>query len=129
MNKNHRRVFRILQPDKKPQRNFRILQPKNKRGDLPVTILVIGVVLICGLALFSFLASGIKTGQSLLGVSQIEEMNSKIDEYYFYKKMEISDQEIEKILEIENGAMFIEKTPSNIFKKEKFLFSVKYNIP
>jgi len=101
----------------------------NKKADLPVTILVIGVVLICGLALFSFLASGFKTGQSLLGISQIEEINEKIDEYHFYKNMGLSEEKIIEALEIEDGEISIEKTSPNIFKKERFLFSVKYDFP
>ncbi len=39
----------------------------NKRGDIPVTILVLGVLMICGLALLSFYNANLKTRDSLLG--------------------------------------------------------------
>lgn len=102
---------------------------KNKRGDLPVTLLVIGVILICSLALFSFFYSSFYVGQSLVGVSQIEELNSKIDQYYFYKEMGVAEEQINLALEIEDGKIFIEENPENFVGKEKFLFSVRYRLP
>lgn len=109
---------------------------KNKRGDIPVTILVIGVVAVCILAILSFLSSSFNFSHSFAGISEIEEMNSKIDEYYFYKNIGLSDEEIQEILEIKEGAIYIRENSTKIYpeslfdwKKEKFLFSVKYLIP
>jgi len=109
---------------------------KNKKGDIPVTILVIGVVAICILAILSFLSSSFNFSHSFAGISEIEEMNSKIDEYYFYKNAGLSDEEIHEILDIEEGALYIRENSTKFspgfnlnWKKEKFLFSVKYELP
>ncbi len=108
---------------------------RNKRGDIPVTILVIGVVAVCILAILSFLSSSFNFSHSFAGISEIEEMNSKIDEYHFYKNAGLSDEEIQEILDIEEGALYIEKNATKIYpeslfdwKKEKFLFSVEYRL-
>jgi len=103
---------------------------KNKRGDLPVVLLVIGVVLICSLALFSFFYSSFYTGQSLVGVSQMEEINSKIDQYNFYKEMGVDENKIRSALEIEDGKISVKKNSRSWYVgKEKFLFSVEYSLP
>jgi len=58
---------------------------KNKRGDIPVTILVIGVVVVCVLALMSFLSSTAKVRSSFVGIGALEEMNIQREKNYFYK--------------------------------------------
>jgi len=46
----------------------------NRRGDVPVTILVIGVVAICGLAIFSFIDSANDIQKSFVGPGLIEDI-------------------------------------------------------
>jgi hypothetical protein len=58
--------------------------PKNNRGDIPMTILVIGTILVCGIALFSFAISTINMKNSFLGIGLIEQLNSQIEENLFY---------------------------------------------
>ena len=68
----------------------------NRRGDIPITILVIGILLVCALALFSFLSSTTKVRNSFVGLGLIEQMNSQIEENSFYGRplgTEISDSE------------------------------------
>ena len=60
---------------------------KNRRGDVPITILVIGVVMVCALALISFFSSSFKLEQSFTGVSVIDDFKVKIDEYNFYNTL------------------------------------------
>ena len=113
--KNYRRALPIL--------------PKNKRGDLPVTILVIGVILVSALALFSFLTSSFSSGQSFEGISEMEELNAKIDSYYFYKNSGVSEDRINEALGItEEGKISLEAEPHTSFfgGKQKFSFSVEY---
>lgn len=55
----------------------------NKKGDIPVTILVIGVFVICSLALLSFFNSAIKARDFFIGIDLMEKMNSQIEEAKF----------------------------------------------
>lgn len=74
----------------------------NKRGDVPVMILVVGVFVICTAALlsFSFFDSGSK--KDLESVTVVELANSKMDNYYFYKEFSsFSDEEIADILDLD----------------------------
>lgn len=106
---------------------------RNKRGDLPITILVIGVILVSALAIFSFLTSSLSSGQSFEGISKMEELNAKIDTYYFYRNSGVSEDTINKALSIVGGKISIEdEDPSgwNFFgDEEKFSFSVEYTFP
>ena len=113
-NKNHQRVFRIP-------------QPKNKRADIPVTILVMGVIAVCALALFSFLSSSFSTGQSFAGVSLMEELNAKIDAHYFYRNIGVATDKIDRVLGIEDNEIYLEDNRTSIlpWKKDEFLFSVR----
>ncbi len=57
---------------------------KNKKADVPITILVIMIVAICILAIFSFIGSRNRVQSSPLGVELIEEINSDVEKFYFY---------------------------------------------
>ena len=106
-----------------------------KKGDIPITVLVIGVMAISALALLSFLSAGFNIGQSLVGVALMEEMNVKINEYAFYNNLGISEEKIKKELGIvEEGNrkyFYLEKNSPKFFpwREEEFLFSVQYFIP
>jgi len=56
------------------------LTPKNKKGDIPTTLLVIGVIALCGLAIFMFLNSLNKSRDSFDHIEEIEKANMKIEE-------------------------------------------------
>ncbi len=87
----------------------------NKRGDIPITILVIGVMLVCALALFSFFSSIIKIRNNFVGIGLVEQMNSQVEE---------------KVFNNENTAgLYLEKNMSKgilFWKKDVLLFSVEY---
>lgn len=90
----------------------------NKRGDLPVTILVIGVLVICTLALISFFHSSSKVGKLFQGIDLIEEANAKIEAgnlntFYIEEKSKKFSPGLD-----EGG---------NFWVKEKLIFSVEYN--
>lgn len=59
----------------------------NNKGDIPITILVIGIVAVCGLAIFSFYISGDRFKGSFGSVQVIEKANSFFDEMQFYKNI------------------------------------------
>jgi hypothetical protein len=54
----------------------------NKRGDIPITILVVGVILICTIALVSFISSSISVRKTFTGISVVEQLDSQIEENY-----------------------------------------------
>lgn len=60
------------------------INKKNKRGDIPITILTIGVVLVCAIALFSFFSSTVRMRSSFIGIGMVERLNSQIEENSFY---------------------------------------------
>ncbi|MAH03664.1 hypothetical protein CMI39_02660 [Candidatus Pacearchaeota archaeon] len=82
---------------------------KNKRGDIPVTILVIGVFAICSMAIFSFVYSKGKVQEDFVGIGLIENINSIEEEIRFYESLEKTPEEIKEILkEVEfDGTYYI----------------------
>lgn len=121
---------------------------KNKRGDVPIAILVLGTFALCALALISFYASEIFIENVFFGPNLVEQMNSNINEYNFYKSENLNAQEIQEILLLEedfyisenpeSGKYFeINKTETDFkfgglsfnkedWSEEKLLISVKY---
>ena len=87
----------------------------DKRGDLPVTILIIGVFVVCTLALFSFIYSSYLINKSFVGVEVIENANIQIETHnlqHFY---------------VEKNATKISPGWNLNWIKEKTIFSVEYN--
>lgn len=87
---------------------------KNKKGDIPVTILVIGVFVVCTLAIFSFIHASLVINKSFVGVGLMEKANIDIEKgslesYYVDKTV--------KVLRPKLGSGWIE---------EKTIFSVSY---
>ena len=100
---------------------------KNKKGDIPITILVIGVFAVCTLALLSFYSSIGFTKHSFVGTELIEQLNSEIEQQSFSGSLD--DLERKYI----NGEWFFyqeEKAKEHFYsiKKEKLLFSIKYPV-
>lgn len=89
----------------------------NKKGDLPVTILVIGVLAVCAFAIFSFIYSSSQISKSFVGLEVIEEANSEIETYslqYYYN--------------YENKTKFSPSLDEGFsLLKEVTIFSVEYN--
>ncbi len=92
-------------------RNFKV----NKRGDIPVTVLIIGVFGVCILAILSFVASSYRINKSFVGVEIMEQANIQIEsnnlDHLFLSK---------KVTKVSPEWGF------NWFK-EKVIFSVEYN--
>ena len=115
----------------------------NKRADIPVTILVIGVVGICILAILSFVGSNKDNESNFLGIGLIETMLSIEEELKLYSNEELNIKgiyediefiELKNIKIITDGKKVLEGTYSvternfpNIFTtKEKVLVWVEY---
>ena len=116
----------------------------NKRADIPVTILVIGVVGICILAILSFVGSNKDNEANFLGIGLIETMLSIEEELKLYSNEELSIKgiyediefiELKNIKIITDGKKVLKGTYSvternfpNIFTtKEKVLVWVEYS--
>lgn len=62
---------------------------KNKRGDIPVTLLVIGVVGICALAIISFYLSDKNVRSGFEALELIEEIGLEAEKIMLYEKLEV----------------------------------------
>jgi hypothetical protein len=87
----------------------------NKRGDIPVTILVLLVFAICGLAIYTFIASTSHVRNYFVGIGLTEKLNSQIEG---------------KVFNNQNPAgLYLEDKESQGFlfwKKDVILFSAEY---
>ncbi len=72
---------------------------QNKRADVPVMVLVIGVIALCILAILSFISVGSK--EDYLGVELIEEIHSDVEKFYFYKNTNFPDGEAAQKIDAE----------------------------
>lgn len=91
------------------------LIPKNKKGDIPTTLLVIGVIALCGLAIFIFVNSLNTTKGSFSHIEEIEKANMKIEE----------DSLEEYNKEINDSSINFQK----FRKEEDVVFSIDYSSP
>ena len=87
----------------------------NKHGDLPITLLVIGVFAVCTLALLSFMYSSYNLNKSLAGVNIVEKANGQIE-----------SQNLEHLYLDKKVDKFSPEWGFDWFKK-KIIFSVEYN--
>lgn len=116
-----------------------LIKKINKRGDIPIVVLVLGVFFICMMVLGSFYFFQNRMSRTFIGTGMIEKAVVIEDKYYFYKNTgKFSEKEIEDILGIQtdeqgNKYVFIEKKSNQgilgIFQKEKVVASVKYYLP
>lgn len=58
---------------------------KNNKGNIPITILIIGTFAVCVSALISFSYVDNNVRSSFSGLAQMEKLNSQIEQNYFYK--------------------------------------------
>jgi len=96
----------------------------NKKADIPVTILVIGVFAICSLAILSFYISTDSIKSSFNSLDYFETINSQIDAYYLYQNLGVPEIEINNLLGIKEGKYLELKK----MKRGKELFSIRYEL-
>jgi hypothetical protein len=94
---------------------------KNKRGEIPTVILVIGIFAVCTLALITFYLSQIYTKGLFVGLDTMQEMNVKIENASF-NGLSANNFYLEKKNSEREKWYSLEET-------EKVVFSVKYNSP
>lgn len=103
-------------------RIFRRYRKMNKLASISIVILVLGVFVVCALALASFYSSNFKVKNSFAGIELIEQMNSQIEENSFnglYSGCAHVEKEVKR-LSPEFGFDWI---------KEKIVFSADYCPP
>ena len=96
---------------------------KNKKGDIPIVILVIGVIAICILAILSFYISD-RNAKKNFDIEIVERASIMGEKISFYKEsLGFSDQEITAIFGIKQDS----QGKHILLEQEKI--SVRYNIP
>ena len=99
-----------------------MIQNKNKRGDIPVTILVLGVVAVCILAIISFFFSTAKV-KSGFDIDPVREATLIKDNVILYQNLGYSNEEINGILNI------TETSSERYYSLSRGKISVKYDLP
>jgi hypothetical protein len=114
---------------------------RTKKADIPIVILVIGVIALCSLTLLNLFVSESRVVGSFYGVSLMHGLSLDIDKYNFYKNLGLSDEEINSKMNIlvdtegqryfyaEEKKTFVELGLGTDWTKEKIVFSVKYILP
>ncbi|MEK6847737.1 MAG: hypothetical protein AABX50_01270 [Nanoarchaeota archaeon] len=72
---------------------------KNKRGDIPVTILVLGVVAICILAILSFFVSSFEMKKNF-DIQIVKEAKLAREKFDIYTNLGFTKEEIDSALNI-----------------------------
>lgn len=112
---------------------------KNKRSSVPVTILVVGVFVLCAFALYTFFVSEFKFSNSFVIIDFVRQANFQTDEFIYYLNSNVNEDLALKyfpsLSKIEGGYSynyFFEENvlnPSFSFdwSKKIRLFEIKYN--
>jgi hypothetical protein len=88
---------------------------RNKRGDIPVTLLVIGVFVVCTLAMISFINSDRNSEKTFVGLEIMEKMN-----------LDIETRNLDHHYLEERRNVIIPEWGTN-WVHERLIFSVEYN--
>ena len=76
----------------------------NKRGDIPITLLVIGIVIICILAIVSFLKSDSEVKGSFSAISTVESAGLVKEKISFYMNLGYNKEEVKNVLNLEEDS-------------------------
>lgn len=95
---------------------------KNKKGDIPIVILVIGILLVCILTIASFNVSSLKVEKNF-DVQIVKEVNLIREKADIYKNLGFTAEEIDSILGIRK-----DEQGRYIFLEREGI-SVRYDIP
>lgn len=71
----------------------------NKRADISITILVIGVFVICTLAILSFLVYNQQIQGNFVNLGVVENLSSQLSDFYFYVNSGMSQQQAASLIE------------------------------
>lgn len=90
---------------------------RNKKGDLPIAILTIGVFVLCGLVIFSFVTFTNKIQIQSVNINFLEKINLEIEEFHFYINSGMSAEEAAELInaEVSGNVLIIERNYGNNF--------------
>ena len=75
----------------------------NKKGSIPIVLLVIGVFAVCCFALFTFLMADFNANTSFVGVNVMKNLTQNIEEYNSYKNVKnISESKLSLMFNLKN---------------------------
>lgn len=97
-----------------------------KKASIPITILVVGVFVVCTLAVISFILTKVHTKEDFAGVKMVEKINLQIEDFEVHKDLFRVDS---KKLDSGERVLYLEKKKTSGFlwwKKEWVTFSVEY---
>jgi len=96
---------------------------KNKRGDIPITILVIGILAICILAIFSFYSSSKSVKDDFSSISAIEKVLITKEKISLYEDFGFTQEQIKEIFGIKPDIQ------GRYITAKQGPLSVRYNLP
>ena len=107
----------------KNQRFFNLaMLEKSRRGDIPITILVIGVLVVCIVAIFTFYFSDKIIENNFNSVGIVEKAAVIKEEIALYKNLGFNEEEITKVFGIKTDTL------GRYFVVTKGSVSVRYNL-
>lgn len=98
----------------------------SKRANITITVLVISVLLLCSIALITFIMAKTRIVNIFTGVYLMEEMNSQIEDYSINSNLNMVDTRVNSL---GKKVFYQKKTDSTgfwLWKKDKVSFSVEY---
>lgn len=95
---------------------------KNRKGDIPVTILVLGVILICVLTIGSFLFASTKVAKNF-DIQAVKEVKLAAEKAQFYENLGMPTAQIDQILGVKTDEQ------GRYLLLDKGFISVRYNLP
>jgi len=111
---------------------------RNKKGDIPTVILVIGVFAVCTVGIITFFIADFHTANSFVGVQIMQKFKAQVEEYNFYLNQGVSPTRLQSkfnITKIDGKEYFYMEIPyqSSLFggrgSSSSPLFSVRYPVP
>jgi len=98
-----------------------------KLGSIPITILVIGVFLICTLALISFILASLSMRNAFAGVTLVEKLNSDIEDYSVNSDFSNFNTKVDSL---GRRIFYQEKIDTSIlpWKEDRLIFSVEFPV-
>lgn len=109
----------------------------NKRGDISITLLVIGVFAVCTLAIVSFLLQNQISQGGFADIETMERLFSQAEDFYFHVNSGLTAEEAAERIgaEIQDGQLILtaEQKESEFFgfltgKEPKTVLSVQYAV-
>lgn len=95
---------------------------RNKKGDIPITVLVIGVFAICVFAIISFHIADNDVKDSISSVSAVEQSALAVEKISFYENLEIDSERIDELLDVQSDSQ------GRYILIEQGSVSVRYNL-